>query len=404
MRYFLFILTVILFHACSTVNENYSINSPSNEIAKQHFNSPDSAIFYAESSLKEYSDNHNAYFSHFLIADAYNTKRNYQLSVKHYFKALELIPEGSYYDQARSRLYWCLGRIFKIHNNYDLAETFYNNALQYVVDEDKPGLLYNIGNNYKAMEQLEKASKIFFEALALAKDEEQLTRQAKIYNKLGFILVETGLYAEAREEYFFEIINQTSVPKYEKYAGKAWHNIAHSYMMEEDYEKAVENLNKALEIKTGTEKFISYKDLGTCLHHLGKYEEAAIAYSNAKDLFDHVDKDNHTLDLYKLMHRNYHALNDDINRTAYIEKYESELEAFANTSRELLFMAQAANIALVYKQEQETHQLNDIIENQNIVLLGVGIGLLIILYLLFRSIIRFVRVRNRMIRSLKQNE
>ncbi len=402
MRTLYIFIILALFHSCSFIEEIEETYSPLNEKAIAHQSNPDSAIYFAEKSLTVNKDHHNAYYSHFILADAYNVKKDYQNAVKHYLEAIRLVPEGRRYHKNTSYLYWCLGRIFKIHNNYSMSESFYKTAMKFIQPEDKPGLMYNMGNLYMASGEEEKAANIFFESLDLAKDHDQLNRQAKIYNRLGHILVRVGDYAEA-DEYFFQIINQRTVPEYAKYAGQAYHSVGHSHMMQKNYEKAITYFVKALELKKkDKEKFLTYKDMGACYHALAQYEKAAEYYKIAESMISSVEVDNYSLDLYKLMHLNYRDMKDYDTRENYITLYETEIENFIKKREQLHNMVMAANIALVYNYHVSSTMFLEDINSRNVVMISILIGFALVFTRLTIALYRLLRVRIHMINAIRK--
>ncbi len=233
----------------------------------------DSVHYYAGLSIQKHNESEFQFYSYYLIAYAFDKQKNYVEAVRAYYKALELIPETDAYHDHFGRINLNLGRILKVNNQFHSALSHYERALQYILPEYKSHVYYNIAQVYKAMSQEDVAIEYYLKVLDIARVNDDLLGQTKVFNQLGIIYNRLGNYQQGRE-YFYEIINNAdSVDR--RYVLSAYHNIAHGFRKQFKLHMAEEFYTKAISVEIDIEdKFLSYMDIGEVLMEMSREKEA----------------------------------------------------------------------------------------------------------------------------------
>jgi Tfp pilus assembly protein PilF len=144
--------------------------------------------------------------------------------------------------------------------------------------------LYNVGNTMIALELYDSAEELFLKALKVNRYKE--THQFA-YSKLGYVYIKKNMYYKSIDMY--QKMFTYGVRNTVDYAD-AFLNYGNAYLHLDDYNNALINLNKALEIglmnKAVYKKFnMVYNNLGVAYIGLKKYKEAAINFRKALDYF-----------------------------------------------------------------------------------------------------------------------
>lgn len=313
----------------------------------------DSAIQFADLSIQSNSDPQNQYYCNYIKGYAYRRLNQNLKAIAHYQKAIQLAPDIKNNYTNISDINMNIGIIYKQFNNYKLSEKYFDTALEFALDDKKKSrVLYNKGNLYKKSGNELEAIKVYELALNLSKND--YYRKAKLYNQIGLIQNRIGNHEAARET-LFSIIAE-DFEEYDELASRAYQNIAHTYISEQDYESAILYLEKALTfgIKDRS-KFIALKDLGLCHDRLGNQDLALEYYVNAEQLIDHINYEMEDLDVYLSLA----SLSNDLNTSKdHFNLYSTRVNSYVAVRDKLVETANSTSIELYLKN-------NELIENTN---------------------------------------
>ena len=214
IRHYVVFFVIIIFYSChdDRIKPEFDLNSISESLLEID---NDSAISLANKSLDLNLGYEHDYYSHFLISYAYKEKNDFIRSLKHLLLASDKIPINEKFNSNRTSINKNIGRIIERYSEYDLSLKYYQQALKYVDERQKSGLLLNIGHVLKEKDELEEAAKTYLNALNLAIKYNQLTRKAMISNQLALVRIRIGKYESARN-LLFSIISDDKIPKYKK--------------------------------------------------------------------------------------------------------------------------------------------------------------------------------------------
>lgn len=322
----------------------------------------DSVIYYANQSLANGLGNESDYYSYFLLADSYHMKKSFLTAFDYYLKANETIPSGDQYNYDHCAILNQLGKISKIHANYDLAIANYKKALNYAPESYSIIIYRNLGNAYMENNQQEQATEAYLKAKDIALENNDLLQQAKTHHQLGLLFSDLGDYEQARS-YFRTIINYTGdeSAQYQRYRGKAYHNLGSSYLNEENYQKAIPHFEKAKALKKGKEKFVTYMDLASCYAALGEPKAAAENFRMAASLYSKVEPYKKNIDLFKKMHLFYRENEDLVAGNQAIDRYIEEIDQFTHTKESLLNSYTAASLEAKVREHEKNQWFEELI-------------------------------------------
>ncbi len=342
MRVWSVVFAILLLYGCrDTSNPEYSLL---NQKAQDSYKLPDSSIYYATESLKSYTDPDNLYYSHQLLAYAFTRKSQYDKAVFHYLESINHIPKEEKYHPVISSLYKNLARLNKLAQNWDEAEKLNQIALDYASDDQKASILINLGNVYLASSREDEAVQKYLEGLDAAKENNQVNKQAKAYNWIGIALNRAGKYNEARE-YLFEIINAIDNPEYNRYAGRAYHNIGFGLYKQNLPDSAIDFYKQSLSIKEKeSDKFITYMDLGEAYHSTNRYDSSYKYYLLAESLYDNVPRDYASVELFHKMEILFRDMKLADLRDEYDIRHQEENKIYNQYRETLSSESQAAAI------------------------------------------------------------
>ncbi|MCR9254341.1 MAG: tetratricopeptide repeat protein [bacterium] len=386
--YQLFILTLIL---SSCQGTDYKI-SDLNLQAKNYLSSNlDSAIYFANSALKGSTNPEDQYLSYFTIGYAYDLKKQKQLAIENYYKALALIPRNDQFNADFRSLNLNIGIILKHHDHFDDAIKHYELAKTYSAPgKEKSKALYFIALAYLESNREIMATEFLLESLDEAKESEDLKRQAKVFNQLGVLHRRMGKPAEARE-YFYEITLHDNYKGYKTYWTKAFHNIATTYVDEENLDEAIKMYNVALSHSTkDSDRFFAYKDLGECYMKLGDDDKSMEYLTLADGMFDQVTPNAANSRIYFFMSQ---IMDDPKAKDAYVVQYDYLLQRFLEDSKEVKEKLKIANFDLIIKKWETEEQYR-------LKMLQIKIGALIFVAL----VALFFIIRKRMNKVAALNE
>lgn len=382
IRLFVFIFFINLVCSCSNgdIRPELDLNSISGELLEVD---NDSAILLANKSLELNLGPEHDYYSHFLISYAYKEKNEFIKSLKHLLLASDLIPEDEKFNPNRASINKNIGRILERYSGYDLALEYYDEAFKYVNESQKAGLLLNTAHILKEQGELEKAAKTYIDALELADEHGQTTRKTMIANQLALVRVRIGEYESARD-LLFSIISDDNIPNYDKYAGRAYHNIGHSYMAEGDYRAAIKFYTEALKLKKlGSERFFSLKDIGECYSKLGNYNSSITYLEEAETHYKSLPCLPENYSIFKLL-QEVHMNNGSINRSQqFLQLFYRENDTHEKKRNQINEINNAEKIQKIISDHYERRDITEYIDLLKLGLLGLaGLTLFCVFHLL----------------------
>lgn len=178
---------------------------------------------------------------------------------------------------------------------YTQAEEKYNEALSIFSELNyATGIVdvkMDLGKTAMLQSKNEEAFKLFFEALALIKNEGDQNREAILYNAIGGIYKKQKQYKKAIENYglALELVRELDI---KPGISACLTNMADTFNHMEDYDKAIEYHNWALELKReigdklGEARVLN--SLGIVYNNLGHYKNAEGHFTRANNLAKEV--------------------------------------------------------------------------------------------------------------------
>lgn len=274
------------------------------------------------------SDNELAWKAAYNLGYLYHKKlNNEEQGLLYYLSAMGYCPDT---QQKKTGIINNIARILEKHSNFDKAIEFYTNALQ-IADDTNKGMVYlNRGNAYKKQGDLENAIKDYLSGLAYSEKTGNTIRKFKLHNQIGLVFHHSRSYKKARE-HFHEIINYTEIENYPKYAGRALHNLANTFLKQKDYTRSIDFFKEALAVKENeAEKFITHMDLGYVYHLSGNSTSAMVSYKRAEQLFSLQDPIKENYQVFKLMSTTAYNIGDIEQSLSYKDQYILLSDSFAD--------------------------------------------------------------------------
>lgn len=285
--------------------------------------------------------------------------------------------------------------ICKNYGDYNNAKQYYKTSLEYVTEEGKAGVIYNLANVYRNQKDYKKASDTYLEALDIAIEKNDVNIQIRIYHQLGVVYSALGDYEKSRA-YYNSVISYANDSKVSRlFEGKSLHNIGDTYLQTGNYAEAIQYFQKALAFKTSArQKFVTLKDLGTCYLKQKDHLMAAQYLNEAKAHYQEVDQRPANIDLFKLLEETYRATNNSKAQNKSIDMFYAETTAY-NEKRDLIVnQYSAAQLDIRIARFYENTSYADMIRKyQTMVYAGIA-GLLVLVFL-------FVYLRKKEIRRKK---
>ncbi|MGB3463690.1 MAG: hypothetical protein WBA74_00395 [Cyclobacteriaceae bacterium] len=384
-KIFNFTSILIIFYVIASCGEReFLFESALNKEAEEILDiDDDKAIELAKTSLKKNFNNENNYYSHFIISYAYKNKHNYTESLKHLLKALSLIPIDAKFDANRASIHKNIGRIFEKYSEFNMAEEYYQNALKSVPQEERAGVLLNLGHLFKESGNLEKSADFYLDALYLAEQFGQQQRIVVITNQLALVRIRIGEYVSARE-LLYKIIALKESGKYDKYVGRAFHNIGHSFFEQGLYQKSLINYKQALNYKKAkSEKFITLLDIGQTYNKLEMYDSALIHLSTAESIYSAMQQTPENFVVFKFLQETTINLGSIDTSQKHLKKFYEAQENYQITRNQVNNYNNAVKIKKViddyYMQEKVTSQISLLTNTATLFIIGFIISLLFLI-------------------------
>lgn len=283
----------------------------------------DSTIFYAEKNLRTYSKDH--FHSYYLIAAAEIKKKDYKSATVSFLKSLQSIPKNSENDAYRADILFNIGKIFKLHTNYQQAIKYYKLSESYASEQDLSSIYYNLANAYKKNNQPDTAAHYYTKSLRKAYHAEDEIRQAKVYLQLGLVYKAMGNIEEARSRWLTIVNNDRDTSAtYAKYRGKALHNLGDIHLQAGEYKEALQYFKQALAVKIQpTNQFNTLLNLGLTYDAMEQPARAHPFYERAESYYPLVDTYAEYIELFHYMDFSYRETGDyELSKAAALRFYE----------------------------------------------------------------------------------
>ncbi|MCR9254429.1 MAG: tetratricopeptide repeat protein [bacterium] len=366
------ILSYTVFWGCSEQVEPLGLNVKARSFLNQETRNLDSALHYAEKAIQFSKSPEHLYYSYQLKGYVLDEQKKYAGAIAYYRAALKVIPTSAEYEEDFAKLNLNIGRILKFQDKYQEAIDHYELALKFAEGDDRLKLLYNIGLAYKESQNELKAVEYLEQALVIARSNNDDFRQAKIFNQLGVMYRWMGETTKARD-YYFKVLAHKNFSRYNDYAGKAYHNIAGTYVDDKDYLKADEYYLKALDYRTkDKDLFLTYMDLGNCKLLQNEKESSLIYLLKAEKLFPSVRVTIENANVFFLLSQ-VHS-NKELSNEA-VKKYNRYVSQSNNSNKKTADSVKATNydvkVTGIWERYQQEKQLRFILQFiLGIVLLG----------------------------------
>lgn len=341
------------------------------------------------------------------------------------YKHLGKIEKAVEANQICIKIYKDLNNLSALANAYDRQselyayEGKYDDALKLAYSElelrehsnDSIDIIYayiNLGDIYLKLSDHNKSLKYNNKAIDLAIKTDNQTQLARIYINVGLIYYELKQFHTAID-YFLKSIEIKKRLKQEKTLDSNYNNLGNCYCELKEYYKAIQYYHKSIEIKeaNGEKKYLStaYNNIGNLYFNRMQYEKALTYYLKGLDNTKMNENKLITLELYHNIYRSYTNIGKLEDAVSFNNKYI--------TLRDSLDVAyrNAINIKDAYLEEQKKNQLlekdnliNEIkLKRRNILIINLSGGM-ILLILLFFTLSRSYRLKQRTLLSEKNNE
>ena len=394
-RLLLFYITPFFFFSCE--QDSITIgdyNQKALDVGRSSQNY-DSAIYYATQNIAQNPTAGDHYFSYYIIAASYEKQRAYQKAAVNYVKSLQHLPEDAQHDELRYKLLYNIGLICKRFSNYELAISYYKQASNYVSENDKIWLYYNLGNAYKENGNIEEATYMYSESLKLALFAEKEIEQVKAYNQLGLLYTAKKDYAQARSQYL-TIVNYdgNSSQEYKKYLGKALHNLGETYLLEDKYDEAKSYYQASLEVKKEAKnKFVTYFDLGKCHEAKGELLQAADYYQKASELFPATEHNTEFLKVHQRLEAVSYQLKQYEESHLAAGRHFKETNKFLTVKEQQLALFSSVNMQSAVDNVILTYRIIRQVKEHRYQFIAGGLVILCLLILLIRFIVKNTKLQ-----------
>lgn len=240
------------------------------------------------------------------VGNAYNILGALSRSENDYVKALKFYLKSSQAFEAANdtvglaKVYNNIGNIYRDIGKHNNAISFYKKSLiAKTWLNDREGMAItnrNIAFVYQLMKDYEKAKDSYWTSLYTWKRLGDEARMAQLYNDLG-IIYELILESKGSESYAVEkniifnlhlnALELNKISQNQKGMGWVYNNIATSYMEKQDYVKALDYLDKSIDLKSKVKDeeglATAYNNYGMIyLNHFGDTEKALYYFKEAE--------------------------------------------------------------------------------------------------------------------------
>lgn len=375
------------------------------------YTNPDEARSLVQPYLKEH--NYLAAKAGSIVAKSYEKQGLNVTAYQAYSSALnELFAADTLDHYLEYAIYNNMAMLASESNQYEIAAGLYHKAAdaanRYVKYEPEVAEKFNellLPNKVKFYEgnalydagKVEEAAALYIQLDNEIKgsDEgeiEDLNTFALLRNEYGLNAKATKDYANAAF-YFRSIAEMAGVHGY--YKQSAYHNLALVNKEQGEYDLALSNFDKAIEIKgaVAEQYFVSMMDKGELLIDLGRNSDAAKVLQQATELKVDVSHDLRLLNVYYLLER----ANKDIDlqvSNEYGDKYQQLIKDHIARQSQIIAQEKARVFAMALNEEKHRLQLEEyerqyraemVMRAVRIFLIVTGAILLVVLCLRFRA-------------------
>lgn len=305
------------------------------------------------------------------------------------------------YDKAISSLEEAKRQLELHIDNFPEVARKYNDHL--ILDD----IVYNTAKYYIKLKKPLEAETLLQDLIVDYHRSNNPRIYARAKNQLGLSFFHLGNYKKA-DEYFSDILKIDRLTESQK--ADYLHNLANTKAKLGNVAEAMELMTEAIELnqKQGGKRkrslYADYLDRGEFLFASGRYEESMTSLDMAIALNYDVDSDIELFKVYRIKEKVHYALNDHASALAMGSKYDQLNDLIHKHIADV----ELNELGLEFDKrmaELEALQLKEMLKVQRVKNLvqvfAVAIGLLLIIALLVRSVLR-VKLRDR--RILKKIE
>lgn len=314
-------------------------------------------------------------------------------SIVYYLKAINVLDglDDEKAVSARIKLLTNCGAILEDHKKFDEAIDYYGQAIELAGQNNLGKRLlvayYNRASAYFEQGNYQQAGNDASIALEFSKSQSDEFRTLYCFNLLGLIYMNVDQFSLARE-YFKKIIDYpfVNVETPSVYMGRAYHNLANSYVREQNNNLAEQYYLLAIEQKQiardSEDLFISYMDLAELYEKSGSLSDSKDYAVLAYQLYEDIPLNSDYYKIFDILRKISFRARDYELANNYAVTYQLENEKFLQEQRKVLEFKEQFTIDLVIAGFQQ-----EVASNQKISYLNHWIfGLLVISVLVLLAI------------------
>lgn len=296
------------------------------EEAKSH-------AFEAYQMAKDYDYDWGVTKALFVLAYLHEQDLEYEKSLPFYFQALEQYDDYDSYKAIldKSKVLFNLGCIMMANDKHQEAIEFYDEGIQYALDQDLTQMLLdNLHNKiivctdaglYElAMETIEFKNTLI--------DISNISEMLKTRNELGLLYEKMGETEKAKKEYQFILKEEKNSPS-STFSGKAYINLGRIYDQENKPDLAKISFETALELAENDQKIQDIFQIHQSLAIIEKAEghmKASLNHAQISvELFDQVDKTKENIAIFHQISELQLKSGNLTEGLLYSERYKSEV-------------------------------------------------------------------------------
>ncbi len=206
--------------------------------------------------------------------------RKFRSSEDYFLRCINIL-ENSGLQQSLPSAYEGLGMVYNSTDQMDNAMKYYRKYLQYAdPDKEELGLYYvnfSLGDKYRLIEEYDSAFKYFNFAHEIAREMQDSAKMAATMSRMAYNFYEAGELSSSLDYYLrnIELLNNYD---FRGYLENQYGNIGNIYRDRKQYELAIENYNKSIDIALENREIYNlswvYNDLAILYAKLNQYEKA----------------------------------------------------------------------------------------------------------------------------------
>ncbi len=344
-----FTLLIILNITIPTKVNRDCVDNLHDRIYKSLDNNIDSALTLTKQSIQHSKDIDYAYGegnSLFILGYIYEQKGQPVKAMIEYLKAVLILEKQRDVRSINTHIKTLVncGQILQSHFKYNEALEYFNQAIALAKTQDLQKrlmiALYNRSSNNHEKKDYASAIQDALASLKVAMKLGDEYMTVNNLNLLGILHMRSGHYETAREYYQGIIDYNFQKLSPSKYVGRAYHNLANSYLTAGDYTTAEKHYQKALEEKQRrnkpTELFATYHDLCQTYLELDNLESSQYMGELANDIYNKMPLKTENYNLYHLLSNVYHKLNDSKKSIEYANLYSEENTMFLDEQQQII--------------------------------------------------------------------